>query len=248
MRRALRRGQFRGKSMPACASSGGSPRATPSPRNQLLVRGRGPGARAAHRRAHGAQFLAAALRHRHRGAFLCGAARRHELPAARHPQDHSRTAHGAEVRGAGRRRPQSPHGIVRRHSHQGKSHHGRGLDRDGGGARPGAAAARSRWRSRWRIFPNCSRRSMRAPTSPCSTNSRCPPCARRWRSMPARRQPLKLEASGGITTATIREIAETGVDFISVGSITKHVRAVDLSMRFEWRRERRVKVRRCWRP
>jgi len=48
-------------------------------------------------------------------------------------------------------------------------------------------------------------------------------------------KPLKLEASGGITTATIREIAETGVDFISVGSITKHVRAIDLSMRFEWK-------------
>jgi nicotinate-nucleotide pyrophosphorylase (carboxylating) len=47
-------------------------------------------------------------------------------------------------------------------------------------------------------------------------------------------RPLKIEASGGITTAAIREIAETGVDFISVGSITKHVRAVDLSMRFEW--------------
>ncbi|MGO9935108.1 MAG: carboxylating nicotinate-nucleotide diphosphorylase [Steroidobacteraceae bacterium] len=46
--------------------------------------------------------------------------------------------------------------------------------------------------------------------------------------------PLKLEASGGVTCATIREIAATGVDFISVGSITKHVRAVDLSMRFEW--------------
>jgi nicotinate-nucleotide pyrophosphorylase (carboxylating) len=47
-------------------------------------------------------------------------------------------------------------------------------------------------------------------------------------------RPLKIEASGGITSATIREIAETGVDFISVGSITKHVHAVDLSMRFEW--------------
>jgi nicotinate-nucleotide pyrophosphorylase (carboxylating) len=47
---------------------------------------------------------------------------------------------------------------------------------------------------------------------------------------------LKLEASGGVTAATIREIAETGVDFISVGSITKHVRAVDLSMRFEYQR------------
>ena len=49
------------------------------------------------------------------------------------------------------------------------------------------------------------------------------------------KKPLKLEASGGITTATIREVAETGVDFISVGSNTKHVRAVDLSMRFEWK-------------
>jgi nicotinate-nucleotide pyrophosphorylase (carboxylating) len=48
-------------------------------------------------------------------------------------------------------------------------------------------------------------------------------------------KPLKLEASGGITAASIRGIAETGVDFISVGSITKHVRAVDLSMRFEWK-------------
>jgi nicotinate-nucleotide pyrophosphorylase (carboxylating) len=48
------------------------------------------------------------------------------------------------------------------------------------------------------------------------------------------KRPLKIEASGGITTETIRAIAETGVDFISVGSITKHVQAVDLSMRFEW--------------
>jgi len=48
------------------------------------------------------------------------------------------------------------------------------------------------------------------------------------------KRPLKIEASGGITTETFRAIAETGVDFISVGSITKHVRAVDLSMRFEW--------------
>jgi nicotinate-nucleotide pyrophosphorylase (carboxylating) len=48
-------------------------------------------------------------------------------------------------------------------------------------------------------------------------------------------RPLKLEASGGVTLDTIREIAETGVDFVSVGAITKHVRAIDLSMRFEWR-------------
>jgi nicotinate-nucleotide pyrophosphorylase (carboxylating) len=47
-------------------------------------------------------------------------------------------------------------------------------------------------------------------------------------------RPLKLEASGGVTKETIRAIALTGVDYVSVGSITKHVRAVDLSMRFEW--------------
>ena len=52
--------------------------------------------------------------------------------------------------------------------------------------------------------------------------------------MPRAKRPLKLEASGGITTATIREVARTGVDFISIGGITKHVRAVDLSMRFEF--------------
>jgi len=44
----------------------------------------------------------------------------------------------------------------------------------------------------------------------------------------------KLEASGSVTLATVREIALTGVDFISIGSITKHVQAVDLSMRFEF--------------
>jgi nicotinate-nucleotide pyrophosphorylase (carboxylating) len=47
-------------------------------------------------------------------------------------------------------------------------------------------------------------------------------------------KPLKIEASGGVTMDTIRSIAQTGVDYISVGSITKHVRAVDLSMRFHW--------------
>jgi nicotinate-nucleotide pyrophosphorylase (carboxylating) len=42
----------------------------------------------------------------------------------------------------------------------------------------------------------------------------------------------ELEASGGITLDNVREIAETGVDRISIGSLTKDVKAVDLSMRF----------------
>lgn len=43
----------------------------------------------------------------------------------------------------------------------------------------------------------------------------------------------RLEASGGITLDNVRRIAETGVDFISIGAITKDVQAVDLSMRFK---------------
>jgi nicotinate-nucleotide pyrophosphorylase (carboxylating) len=42
----------------------------------------------------------------------------------------------------------------------------------------------------------------------------------------------ELEASGGVDFATVREIAETGVHRISVGSLTKDIKAVDLSMRF----------------
>jgi len=41
----------------------------------------------------------------------------------------------------------------------------------------------------------------------------------------------KLEASGGISDETLRSIAETGVDYISIGALTKHVQAIDLSMR-----------------
>jgi nicotinate-nucleotide pyrophosphorylase (carboxylating) len=41
----------------------------------------------------------------------------------------------------------------------------------------------------------------------------------------------KLEASGGITDETLRPIAETGVDYISIGALTKHCQAIDLSMR-----------------
>jgi len=46
---------------------------------------------------------------------------------------------------------------------------------------------------------------------------------------------VKLEASGGVSLEGLRAIAETGVDYISIGSITKHVKAIDLSMRFTTR-------------
>jgi len=49
-----------------------------------------------------------------------------------------------------------------------------------------------------------------------------------------RGRPVKIEASGSVTLETVRDIALTGVDFISVGALTKHVRAIDLSMRLEF--------------
>jgi nicotinate-nucleotide pyrophosphorylase (carboxylating) len=44
---------------------------------------------------------------------------------------------------------------------------------------------------------------------------------------------VELEASGNITLQTIKQIAETGVDYISIGDLTKNVQAIDLSMRIE---------------
>ena len=44
---------------------------------------------------------------------------------------------------------------------------------------------------------------------------------------------IELEASGNMSLETLRSVAETGVDYISVGGLTKHLRAVDLSMRFD---------------
>ena len=42
----------------------------------------------------------------------------------------------------------------------------------------------------------------------------------------------ELEASGGITLANVRAIAETGVDRISIGTLTKDIQSIDLSLRF----------------
>ncbi len=43
----------------------------------------------------------------------------------------------------------------------------------------------------------------------------------------------KLEASGSVTLENVRAVALTGVDYVSIGAITKHIRAVDLSMRVD---------------
>ena len=41
---------------------------------------------------------------------------------------------------------------------------------------------------------------------------------------------IETEASGGITDATLRQYAETGVDFISVGALTHHIKSMDISL------------------
>jgi len=47
-------------------------------------------------------------------------------------------------------------------------------------------------------------------------------------------RPVKLEASGGVTLENVRRIAQTGVDYISIGALTKHVHAIDLSLRLDF--------------
>ena len=42
-----------------------------------------------------------------------------------------------------------------------------------------------------------------------------------------------LEASGNIDESNIQEYAETGVDYISIGAITKHIQSIDLSLQFD---------------
>jgi nicotinate-nucleotide pyrophosphorylase (carboxylating) len=46
-------------------------------------------------------------------------------------------------------------------------------------------------------------------------------------------EPVRLEASGGVDLESLRRVAATGVNYISIGSLTKHLRAIDLSMRFQ---------------
>ena len=74
---------------------------------------------------------------------------------------------------------------------------------------------------------------MRESTGSCSTTSRsircATPCKITRQHANAR---TELEASGNMSLENLRAVADTGVDFISVGGLTKHVKAIDLSMRF----------------
>ena len=47
------------------------------------------------------------------------------------------------------------------------------------------------------------------------------------------RKRIELEASGNIGLEQLAEVAETGVDFISIGALTKNLRAIDFSLRYK---------------
>ena len=70
----------------------------------------------------------------------------------------------------------------------------------------------------------------RACRASCSTTWRPPSCAQAVELAGGR---AELEASGGITLDTVREVAETGVDYISVGALTHSAPALDVSLLLE---------------
>jgi nicotinate-nucleotide pyrophosphorylase (carboxylating) len=147
-----------------------------------------------------------------------------------HPQNPAGPAPGAKIRGALRRRHQPPHGPVRRRADQRKPH-----------CRGGWASPRC-----------CSRRQGGGQASfveievetleqlQRGAGRRCPHGAAGQHGLPTLREAVRinagraiLEISGGVTLDGLRALAETGVDRISIGTLTKDVKATDYSMRFD---------------
>ena len=57
-------------------------------------------------------------------------------------------------------------------------------------------------------------------------------CADMQKAVLEKPQGMQYEASGGISLSNLKAVAETGVDYISLGCLTKDLQSVDLSMRF----------------
>ena len=210
----------------ASGSSRSPPRETGS-RPRPIAERRGLRARRAHRRAHRAQLPRPALRDRHAHPPLRRCGRRHRRHDPRHAQDDARPARAREVRRSLRRRAEPPLRPPRRRPRQGQPPAAgrRHRSRRSPACAPPTDSARSR--SRPRRSRRCARRSRPAPTRSCSTTWR-PTELREAVAFVAGR--AKLEASGGVTLETVREIAETGVDFISVGALTHSARSLDVSL------------------
>jgi nicotinate-nucleotide pyrophosphorylase (carboxylating) len=73
-----------------------------------------------------------------------------------------------------------------------------------------------------------------APDIVMLDNFNIPEMARAVAITRSRSQTIKLEASGNVSLDTVRATAATGVDYVSVGGLTKHVHATDLSMRLQF--------------
>ena len=98
-------------------------------------------------------------------------------------------------------------------------------------ARPSAARARTLRTSRWRwsaaTWPRWTRRSPRGRARLLLDNMSPAQLAAAVEHVAGR---AELEASGGVTLQTLREVASTGVDFVSVGALTHSAPALDLSL------------------
>ena len=194
----------------------------------VVMRVAGPDPRAAHRRAHRAQLRLPPLRRRHRHRRLGRRARGHPRPGARHPQDAADAA--APCRS-------TPCAAAAASTTGSASPTGR-WSRTTTWSPPAAWCRRTTRCAR--PTPTCGSRS-RSPTSTSCASCSTPGCDRD----PARqhghrddgrggpRSPPagpRLEASGGLTLERAREVAETGVDFISVGALTHSVKVFDLGL------------------
>ena len=157
--------------------------------------------------------------------------RGHRRADPRHAQDDAGAAGAGEGRRRRRRRRQPPLRPLRHGPHQGEPR------RAAGGVGRGRARARA---SRCPDLPlevECRDRGRgrrgaggRRAAHPARQHDARRRCARSWPRVGGR---AELEASGGITLTTVRAVAETGVDFISVGALTHSAPALDLSLILE---------------
>ena len=151
----------------------------------------------------------------------------HRGSTAGYPQDHPRPAYRPEVRRQLWRLLQPPHRSVRRLPDQGKPH-----SRGGGIARAVQAARQFAPGKPVEVEVESLEELEQALAAGCDRimldNFSLAQMASAVALSDGR---VELEASGNVTGETLRPIAETGVDYISIGALTKDCKALDLSMR-----------------
>ena len=177
-------------------------------------------------RAHRAQPAAAAVGHRHRHPPV-----RHRGRRARASRSSTRARpRRACAAGQARRRLRGRHepsrGSRRRDPDQGQPRRPRHRRPRGRARRPRRLSAPAR-AGRGRHARAARRRHRRRRRQRPARQHERPPPPRRRRACGRR---VRLEASGGVTLETVRPIAESGVDAISIGALTHSVRALDISL------------------